>query len=60
MDNLPVPLLYLNVDNPNSLSKRNYSEVHLGPKSVDIDYVAPYVKKVDENSKVKNSAISYQ
>lgn len=37
-----------------------YSTVILGPKSEDIDYIAPYIKLCDRGIKVKRSNIKYR
>lgn len=40
--------------------KLDYSRVILGPKSMDIDYIAPYIKECDEKIEIDNSKISYR
>ena len=37
-----------------------YSKIKLGPKCDDIDYVAPYIKYVDQNIEVTKSLIPYR
>ena len=37
-----------------------YSKVIVGPKAVDIDYIAPYIKLCDSNIAVEKSKISYR
>lgn len=49
-----------------TVNKRNqpiairYSEVILGPKAIDIDYIAPYIKLCQSNIKVIKSGIHYR
>lgn len=40
--------------------KIRYSELLLGPKSINIDYIAPYIKHCDENIKIKRSKINFR
>ena len=37
-----------------------YSKVILGPKAVDIDYVAPYINYCDKDIEIERSSISYR
>ena len=37
-----------------------YSKVILGPKAVDIDYIAPYISYCDKDIKIERSSISYR
>ena len=57
-------------DNPNSKfpflyvylteEQLKYSKVILGPKAIDIDYVAPYIHYCDKKIKIERSSISYR
>lgn len=37
-----------------------YSKLILGPKAIDIDYVAPYIHYCDEDITIQRSSISYR
>lgn len=37
-----------------------YSELLLGPKSIDIDYIAPYINYCDNSIKVRKSSIAFR
>ena len=37
-----------------------YSKVKLGPKVVDQDYIAPYLKLVDPDIEIESSKIPYR
>lgn len=37
-----------------------YSKLILGPKAVDIDYIAPYIHYCDKDIKIERSSISYR
>ncbi|WP_410534468.1 DUF2971 domain-containing protein [Streptococcus salivarius] len=37
-----------------------YSEVKIGPNAKDIDFIAPYIKYIDNNIKVTKSSIPYR
>lgn len=40
--------------------KLKYSKLILGPKSINIDYIAPYVNHCDENIKIELSKINFR
>ena len=37
-----------------------YSKLVLGPKAIDIDYVAPYIRNCDKSIKIEMSGIAYR
>lgn len=48
------------VDKRNEPITIRYSKVILGPKAIDIDYIAPYIKLCQPNIKVVKSGIHYR
>jgi len=58
----PVPLLYFYLEREaGNISPVSYSEVKLGPKAIDIDYVEPYVRFASNGStKVVKSKINFR
>ena len=54
-----VPFVYQYLTN-NDKSKLRYSELILGPKALNIDFISPYIKVCDENIKIKKSEINFR
>lgn len=52
----PIPFLYIYLNNDPLI----YSEVMLGSKAVDIDYIAPYIKYCNKNIEISRSKINYR
>ena len=50
------PFLYMYLDEV----ELKYSKLILGPKAIDIDYVAPYIHYCDEDITIERSSISYR
>lgn len=52
----PIPFLYILLNNDPLI----YSEIMLGSKALDVDYVAPYIKYCNKNIKISRSKINYR
>jgi len=50
------PFLYTYLDEV----KLKYSKLILGPKAIDIDYIAPYINYCDKDIEIERSSISYR
>ena len=55
----PFPFLYLYLDTIECEGSR-YSEVIIGPKSIDIDFLGPYLNYLDSEIGIKKSEIPYR
>lgn len=58
----PVPFLYTLIKDESKKADFSikYQKVILGPKCIDIDYIAPYIKYIDPKVVVEQSNISYR
>lgn len=54
-----VPFVYQYITN-NDKSKLRYSELILGPKALNIDFISPYIKACDDNIEIKKSEINFR
>ncbi len=55
-EGMPLPFLYVYLKD----FKLKYKRVILGAKSIDVDYVAPYIKHCDNQIKIEVSKINYR
>ena len=53
---LNLPFLYCYLKN----HQIKYSKLFLGPKSINIDYIAPFINHCDESIKIKRSKIKFR
>ena len=54
--NSALPFLYVYLTE----KPLKYSKLILGPKAIDIDYIAPYINYCDKKIKIERSSISYR
>ena len=54
--NYNFPFLYTYLKD----TELKYSKLILGPKAIDIDYIAPYINYCDKKIKIERSSISYR
>lgn len=55
-DDYELPFLYVYLKN----AQPRYSELIVGPKSIDIDYIAPYIHYCDNDIKIRKSSIAFR
>lgn len=61
-NDIPFPFLRTNLvgKEEKKIIEPKYSTIYLGPKSQDIDYIAPYIKYCNSNISVRKSKIAYR